>query len=298
MTRNLKGAAYHALPRTANHLFVAVIILVALMFLFPFYWMIIGTFKTSTVAMQLPPEFFPKTPTLANLQKLFRPTTTFSFAGDIYRTPITLRWFWNSLFTSAIAAFMVCVTSAMAGYSLAKKQFPLRQFIFWMLIAVMALPKQVLLVPLFIMVRSLNWSNTYSGLVIPLIGWPFGMFMMKQFCQTLPDEVLEAAQIDGSGELHTFVKIVIPLVKPAVGALAIFTFMTAWNDYFWQSIILSENAMKTIQLGVEGLQKEESIRDYGLIMAAASVATVPMLVVFLAFQKHFTQGITMGAVKG
>lgn len=284
--------------RVVSFLLVAVIILVALAFLFPFYWMIIGTFKTSTVAMQLPPEFYPKTPTLANLQKLFRPTITFQFAGSIYRMPTTLRWFWNSFYTSAMTALIVCVTSAMAGYALAKKEFPLRQLIFWLLIAVMALPKQVLLIPLFMLVRSLNWSNTYAGLIVPLIGWPFGMFLMKQFCQTLPDEVLEAAQIDGSGEAQTFVRIVLPLIKPAIGSLAIFTFMSTWNDYFWQSIILSETAMKTIQLGIESLQVEEIIRDYGLIMASATVATIPMLLVFLAFQKHFTQGITMGAVKG
>lgn len=284
--------------RAADVVFLFFVLLLALAILFPLYWMFSGTFKSTTLAMKIPPEIWPMTPTMANLQKLFSPTVSVSILGLSFNIPTVLRWIWNSFFTSGMTAFLVCITGAMAGYSLAKKRFPFRQAIFWMFIAVLALPRQVLTIPLFMMVRDLGWRNTYMGLIVPLIGWPFGIFLMKQFAQTLPDEVLEAAKIDGCGEVQTFLRIVIPLLKPAVGALAIFTFMQTWNDYFWQTIILSQTPMLTVQLGAETLQRNEFLRDFGLALAAASVATLPMLIVFLSFQKFFARGLTMGAVKG
>ena len=266
-----------------NFLLIFVVIIFALLFLFPFYWMISGAFKVQTVAISIPPEWFPLHPTLDNLKLLTRIP-----AG---------RWFFNSLLISLATTFLVCMTSAMAGYSLSKKKFPGRDIIFWIFIAVMTLPKQVILVPLFIMMRQWHLFDTYPGLILPAVGWPFGIFLMKQFTQTLPGELLEAAKIDGCSETRTFINIVLPLVKPGIGALAIFTFMSSWNDYFWQLIMIKSTPMKTLPLGVAGMQ-EEYYTNYGLLMAGSAIASLPMIVIFLTFQKYFTQGITMGAVKG
>lgn len=266
-----------------NFLLVTAVILLALLFLFPFYWMVTGAFKIQTVAISIPPEWFPMNPTLQNIKLLSRIP-----AG---------RWFFNSLFISFSTTLLVCITSAMAGYSLSKKKFPGRDVIFWVFVAVMTLPKQVILVPLFIMMRQWHLFDTFPGLILPAVGWPFGIFLMKQFTQTLPGELLEAAKIDGCTEIRTFINIVLPLVKPGLGALAIFTFMSSWNDYFWQLIMIKSTPMKTIPLGVAGMQEEYST-NYGLLMAGSALASIPMILVFLFFQRYFTQGITMGAVKG
>lgn len=262
---------------------LSVVILFALMFLFPFYWMITGAFKTQMVAISIPPEWFPAAPTLDNI-------------GLLKNIPAG-RWFLNSLFISGSTTLLVCLTSSMAGYSLAKKKFPGSKIIFWIFVAVMALPKQVILVPLFDMMKNLDMFDKFTGLILPAVGWPFGVFLMKQFTQTLPSELLEAAKIDGCTEFQTFYKIVLPLVKPGIGALAIFTFMSSWNDYFWQLIMIKSDLMKTLPLGIAGMQ-EEYATNYGLLMSGSALASIPMIAVFLAFQKYFTRGITLGAVKG
>ena len=164
-------------------------------------------------------------------------------------------------------------------------------------ISAMALPKQVILIPLIREMSSLKLYNTLSAVVYPIVGWPFGVFLIKQFAESIPGEILEAARIDGAGELKTFNQIVFPMIKPGVGALAIFTFINSWNDYFMQLIMLSSTKNLTISLGIAKMQPENST-DFGLIMAGAAFAAVPIIIVFLIFQKYFTRGITMGAVKG
>jgi multiple sugar transport system permease protein len=185
----------------------------------------------------------------------------------------------------------------MGGYALAKKKFPGRQLLFWCFIIAMALPKQVVMIPLFTILAKLNWINSYKALILPAVAWPFGVFLMKQFSQGVPGELLEAAKIDGCSELRIFWSIVVPLVKPGIGALAIFTFISSWNDYFMQLILIRSKTMVTLPLGVALLQSEFTT-NYGSIMAGATLASLPMIIIFIAFQKYFTQGITMGAVKG
>ena len=139
--------------------------------------------------------------------------------------------------------------------------------------------------------------DTLWAVIFPTVGWPFGVFLMKQFSESIPGEILEAARVDGSSELRTFTTIVVPMIKPGIGALAIFTFINSWNDYFMQLIMLSSGSNFTISLGIATLQAETSV-DMGMLMAGAALAAIPIIVVFLVFQKYFTQGITMGAVKG
>jgi multiple sugar transport system permease protein len=161
----------------------------------------------------------------------------------------------------------------------------------------MALPKQVILIPLVTLAKNLGMSESLWSVILPIAGWPFGVFLMKQFSETIPTSLLEAARIDGAGELRTFWEIVVPIIKPGIGALAIFTFISAWNEYPLQLVMLHKTEVKTISLGIASLQAEMST-DYGLIMAGAALGAVPIIIIFLIFQKYFTQGITMGAVKG
>ena len=198
----------------------------------------------------------------------------------------------------AVAAMaLTCITAAMAGYVLAKKRFPGRALIFSIMICAMALPKQVILIPLLKEMSFLGLHDTLWAVILPTVGWPFGIFLMKQFSETIPGEMIEAARIDGAGEIRTFVSVVLPMVTPGIGALAIFTFINSWNDYFLQLIMLNSTKSLTISLGIAKIQAEMS-NDYGLIMAGAALAAIPIIAVFLAFQKYFTQGIAMGAVKG
>lgn len=260
-----------------------ILAILAVFFVFPLYWIFTGSIKTSAEINSATPSFIPLAPTLQNYTKLFS-------------NPAWL-WLFNTVFIAVMALILTCITAAMAGYVFAKKRFPGRILIFTLMICAMALPKQVILIPLLKEMSFLKLHDTVWAVILPTVGWPFGVFLMKQFSEGIPTQLLEAARIDGAGETRTFIEIVLPIIKPGLGALAIFTFITAWNDYFLQLIMLNKNRSLTISLGIANLQAENAT-DFGLIMAGAALAAIPILTVFLIFQKYFTQGITMGAVKG
>ena len=266
-----------------NIISTILLLIVTFIFVFPFYWVVTGSLKEQRVTVKLPPEWFPLSPTIANYQTLFKNPA--------------LQWFGNSVIISLIAMVLVCTVAALAGYVLAKKKFPGRNLIFSMFVGAMALPKQVVLVPLVKLVSSWEMHDTLWAVILPSVGWPFGIFLMKQFSETVPNEILEAAKIDGCGEFQTFRSVVLPIVRPGVGALAIFTFISTWNDYFLQLIMLNSRTALTLQLGIATLQAEFAT-NYGALMAGATFAALPIVLVFLLFQNAFTQGITMGAVKG
>lgn len=263
---------------------IALLSILTFLFVFPFYWIMTGAFKSQADAVKIPPQWWPKSPTLENFNKL------------LIQNPAA-KWLLNSILICGITMLLVCLTSALAGYVLAKKRFYGQKILFSVFIAAMALPKQVILVPLVRMINFMGIHDSLAAVILPLIGWPFGVFLMKQFSENIPTELLESAKIDGCNEIRTFASIAFPIVKPGFAALAIFTFINTWNDYFIQLIMLTSRRNLTIALGVATLQAELST-NYGLIMAGAFLAAVPIVVVFLAFQKSFTQGITMGAVKG
>ena len=262
---------------------IIILLFITIIFIFPFYWIITGSFKTRLDSLILPPQFFPLNPTMASWEKLFLQPT--------------LKWFFNSIWISGITMALVCAVSTLAGYVLAKKKFVGAVTLFSMFVFAMALPKQVVLVPLVKLVSFLGFHNTMAAAILPAIGWPFGIFLMKQFSENIPNELLEAAKVDGSSEFGTFIKIVIPMVKSGIAALAIFTFISSWNDYFLQLIMLTSRENLTLQLGLATLQGEFS-SDYGVLMAGAALSALPIIAIFVAFQKSFTQGITLGAVKG
>ena len=277
----------HSVHRLTPYAVIGVILLIilALLFIFPLYWIITGSFKTQQAVNSAVPVWFPTgdVVTMRNYTELFnRPALT---------------WLLNTVVICAGAMALTCVSASMAGYALAKKRFVGKAFLFGLFVCAMALPKQVILIPLLKEMAFLKIHNTLWAVILPTVGWPFGVFLMKQFSEGIPGELLEAARIDGAGEARTFTQIVLPLIKPGIGALAIFTFITAWNDYFLQLIMLNDTKVLTISLGIAKLQTELST-DFGLIMAGAAAGSIPIIIIFLIFQKFFTRGITMGAVKG
>ena len=241
---------------------VIVLALLAVFFIFPLYWILTGSLKDAITINAQKPQWFPL-----------------------------------DIIIAVAAMALTCITAALAGYALAKKRFWGQTVLFSLLVCAMALPKQVIVIPLLQEMSALGLNNNLLAVILPTVGWPFGIFLMKQFSETIPTEMLEAARIDGASEVRTFVSIVFPMVKPGVGALAIFTFVNTWNDYFLQLIMLQRREVLTISTGIARLQGEVS-SDFGLIMAGAALAAIPIVAVFLMFQKYFTQGITMGAVKG
>lgn len=275
----------HSVQKITPYRIVSILLLIvlAVLMIFPLYWIITGSFKDARTINSATPVWFPLNPTTDNYTRLFeRP------AGI---------WMFNTVFMCVMSMLLTCVAAAMGGYALAKKRFTGRVVLFSVFVCAMALPKQVILIPLLKEMAFLRLHNTLWAVIFPTVGWPFGVFLMKQFSENIPGEMLEAARIDGAGEARTFVNIVFPMIKPGVGALAIFTFITAWNDYFLQLIMLNDMDVLTISLGIAKLQSELST-DYGLIMAGAALGSVPIILIFLMFQKFFTRGITMGAVKG
>ena len=240
-------------------------------------------------------RILPALVTLLTVTAMLRASGALDLAAEALAP--ALRWLGNTVFMAVMAMLLTCITASMAGYALAKKRFPGRALVFSIMICAMALPKQVILIPLLKEMSFFNLHDNIWSVILPTVGWPFGVFLMKQFSETIPGEMLEAARIDGAGEALTFAKIVLPMVTPGIGALAIFTFINSWNDYFLQLIMLSSRNNLTISLGIAKLQAEMS-NDFGLIMAGAALAAIPIIAVFLAFQKYFTQGIAMGAVKG
>ena len=263
---------------------VIILIAVVLFFLFPLYWIITGSFKNNAEITAREPIWFPMSPTMENYMELFD-------------NPAFL-WLFNIIFISAAAMVLTCITASLAGYALGKKRFIGRGILFTIIICAMALPKQVIVIPLAQeMTNFFHLDDTLWAVILPTVGWPFGVFLMKQFSETIPTEILEAARVDGAGELRTFFSVVFPMIKPGIGALAIFTFVNTWNDYFLQLVMLTSDTKWTLPLAIANMQGEMST-DYGLIMAGAALASVPIIIVFIAFQKYFTQGIAMGAVKG
>ena len=236
---------------------VVILILLVIFFLFPLYWIVTGSFKDVIEINSRVPIWFPQNPTVDNYARLFE-------------NPAFL-WLFNIVFISAMAMLLTCITAALAGYALGKKRFYGRAILFTIIICAMALPKQVIVIPLAQEMKLLHLSDTLWAVILPTVGWPFGVFLMKQFSETIPNEILEAARVDGAGELKTFFSVVFPMIKPGIGALAIFTFVNTWNDYFLQLVMLTSKEKWTLPLAIANLQGEMS-SDFGLIMAGAALA--------------------------
>ncbi len=309
----------NAQKQRAYYIFSFVVIaILAFLFTFPLYWIITGAFKNKQDIMSTTPIWVPSEWVMTNFENLMSKRSaplfdmnfggwalnifgyTFKFAEYTITgptVPAAIRWLVNTVFMSVTSMLLTCITAAMAGYALAKKRFYGKTVLFSLIVCAMALPKQVILIPMLREMNALKLYDTIWAVIFPIVGWPFGVFLLKQFAEGIPTEMVEACRIDGASEWRTFTDVMFPMIKPGVGACAIFTFINSWNDYFMQLIMLTTSKNLTISLGIATMQGENST-DFGLLMAGAALASVPIIIVFLIFQKYFTKGITMGAVKG
>ncbi len=249
----------------------------------PFYIMIIGSLKPNFALFEIPPDIAPVRLISDNFNYVFK-------------QPIA-RWMVNSFIISAAIALGTVFIDAAAGYVFAKKEFPGKKQLFGIVVATMVLPIQVFIVPMFIVVNKIGLYNSLAGVVLPAIAAPFGVFLLKQYMQTLPDDIILAAKIDGAHELKIFSHIIFPLSLPAVGVLAVFNFISGWNDYLWQLIVLTDSEKWTMPLALAGMVSKY-YRNVGYQLAGSVLATLPIVIVFLLMQKSLIRGITLGAVKG
>lgn len=257
----------------------------AIVSLFPIYWMVSTALKPPTAIMTLPPQWIPTSVSLGNFRE--------AFAGS----PV-LRWTINSFIVAlAVTAFQL-LFATMAGYGFAKKEFPGREFLFWLYVSSMMIPGFALLIPLFTLMAKLGLVNSYLGLIAPGLSAPFGVFLMRQFIQTLPTDLIDAATVDGASELRVFWDLILPLSKPGMAVLGIFVFMAQWGAFLWPLIVTSTANMQTLPVGFALLANREMRVNYGAMMAAGTYMAIPMLLVFFAFQRYFLKGITIGGVKG
>ncbi len=257
----------------------------AVVSLFPLYWMVTTALKPPTVVMSLPPEWIPTSVSLNNFREAFA------------NSPVA-RWTFNSLAMALSVTAFQLLFATMAGYGFAKKSFPGRELIFWIYVSSMMIPGFALIIPLFTLMTKFGLVNSYLGLIAPGLSAPFGVFLMRQFIQTLPTELIEAATIDGCSELGVFKNIILPLSKPGLAVLGIFVFMGQWNAFFWPLIVINSSEMMPLTVGFALLANRELRVNYGAMMAAGTYMAITQVIVFFAFQRYFVQGITVGGIKG
>ena len=273
-----------ALSRLGRIVVYGTLALWALWSLLPIYWMFSTALQEPSLVLAMPPEIIPKQVTLINMVNLFK------------RAPV-LRWTLNSVIVAVGQTVGYLVTSTMAGYAFAKKQFPGKEAIYWVLMATLMIPGFVILVTRYTLVSDLKMTDSYWGLILPEIAGPMGIFMMRQFMQSLPSELFDAARIDGCNEWGVFRRIVIPLAVPGIAVLGIFSFVYSWNDFIWPLVVTNTTAMRTLPVGLASMQRWQTT-NFGLLMAGATYAALPMMILFFAAQRYFLKGITIGALKG
>ena len=278
MNREVGGSRWNAL------LVNAALLVLALVSLAPLLWMVSVSFMPSGEASRFPPPLLPSGATLANYHELFA------------RTGMA-RNFGNSLLVSAAITLGSLLVNTLAGYAFAKLRFAGRDRIFQVLLAALVIPAQVAMLPLFLMMKQLGLVNNFGGVIVPALATVFGIFLVRQYARSIPDELLEAARIDGAGELRIFFQIVLPMLKPVLVTLAIFTFMAAWNDFMWPLIVLTDQDHYTLPVALASLSREH-IMDVEMMMAGAVVTVLPVLLLFLALQRYYVQGLLLGSVKG
>ena len=272
------GAGYWS--RTT--LLYAGVTLGALLWSLPFWWMLSTAFSANPTAGAV--SLIPATPTLANFQELF--------ASE----PVGL-WFFNTVVFAGTVTLFNLVFDSLAGYALAKIEFVGREKLFLLFVATVMVPAMVTLIPVYVLLSNLGWVNTYKGLIAPLIANPLGIFLLRQHFKGLPSALGDAAKIDGCNEFQTFYKVYLPLAKPALATLGIYTFVTTWKNFEWPLIIANGESMYTLPVALYAV-RNQYFTEWGLVMAAAAVIVGPVIIVFMSAQRYFIRGITLSGMKG
>jgi multiple sugar transport system permease protein len=251
----------------------------------PFYWTFITSFKSREEVLVFPPTWWPQQPTLNNWT--FPHLSIGSFP----------EFFRNSLFVTITVTLLVLLTSALAGYIFAKQQFKGRDLIFLGVLSMLVVPFNISIIPLYALIVDLHWNNTYWALIIPSAFSPFGIFLMRQFMHSIPNELIDAARIDGASEFGIFFRIILPLSTAPLAALGIFTFIGQWDDFLWPLVVIDEPALYTIPLGLSQFRGRTGT-DVGELAAASMLAVLPVLIVYFLAQRRFIEGIALTGLKG
>jgi multiple sugar transport system permease protein len=259
------------------------VVFFAMLSLFPLYWLFTSSFKFSADVVKMPPDWFPKTVTISNYV-------------DVFNNQPAFRWALNSLTVSLVSTFSLIIVSCLAAYAFSKLQFKGKNIIFVIFISSLMVPKEVMIVPLFRLIQDMGMVNSVHGMIWPNVATAFGVFLLKGFFDSVPNSLRESAKIDGASELTILFKIMLPIVKPGIGALFILHFVDVWNDYLWQLVVGQETNAKTLMVGIATLMQDLN-PNFAYKMAGATVAAIPMLVIFILFQRYFTRGISAGSVK-
>ncbi|MFL5758958.1 MAG: carbohydrate ABC transporter permease [Thermomicrobiales bacterium] len=254
--------------------------------LLPFAWMLSSSFMTPDEVIARPLTWIPAHPGLGAYRGL--------------RDAIPLgRMYLNSMIVASLTTIGILLTSSLAGYGFAKFQFPGRDMLFLIVLATMMIPFFVVLIPIFYMISKAGWVNSYPGLIVPNIATAFGIFLMRQYMLSLPDEVLDAARVDGASELEIYWRIVLPLSTPVIGALSILGFVYQWNSFLWPLIVARSSNMWTVPVGLNSLRVyASSVQVINMQMAGSTLGVVPAIIVFLALQRYFVRGIALTGMKG
>ncbi len=262
----------------------AALVAVAVATLAPLLWMVSASFMSPGEANSFPPRLLPRQPTLGNYVDLF---TRLDLA----------RSFLNSALVAVSATLISLLVNSMAGYAFAKLRFRGRERVFRTLLAALVIPGQVGMLPLFLMLKSLGLVNTMAGVVVPFMAGIFGIFMIRQYALSIPDDLLDAARVDGAGEYRIFWTIVLPVIRPILVTLAVFVFLSAWNDFMWPLIVLSDEAKYTLPVALASLSGEH-VQDTELMMAGSVLTVLPVVILFVSLQRAYIRGVMMGSVKG
>lgn len=264
-----------------------VIVGLAILFVVPFIWMLLSSFKNLGDIYKIPIEWLSDNMSLANYKKVLG-----------LNNPSFMTYFWNSVKVSLFSVTIQIITSAMAGYAFAKFDFKGKNFLFVMILATMMIPFQAIMVPQFLLFKSLGIYNTHLALILPKLTTPLGIFMMRQYFSSIPNEIIESARIDGASELKIFWKIMLPLAKPMLATLSVLTFIWKWNEYEQPLIFLNNRELFTLPLGLLNFVNEAGISQDNLVLAASVLSLLPIFVVYGLCQKHIISGLTNGSVKG
>ncbi len=273
--------------RIRNLILFSIGLLISLLFFFPVYMMVSASFKAEGEIFAIPMHWLPQE---------FQGLSQYERAFELTQLE---RWYINSIFIATVQTAATVFFGALAGYGFAKYRFLGRNLLFLLILSIMTVPFQILVIPMFVLVRQLGWHNTYEGIIMPGLISAFGVFMMRQFAYNIPDELLDAARIDGASEFSIFRRIALPMLKPAAASLAIITFLFSWNNFLWPLVIAQNRDLITLPVGLtffsQSLDREPL---WAVAMAVSTMATIPVILLFIFFQRYFIEGMMVSGIKG
>ncbi len=261
----------------------AVLVVAAIVTLAPLAWMVSVSLMPTGASSAFPPPFLPE-------------RITFEHYGNLFSRGNLARYLFNSAFLSVAVTLISLLFNSMAGYAFAKYRFAGKDAVFKLLVASMVIPSQVTMLPLFLLLNRMGLINTYLGVIIPGMAGIFGIFLIRQFAMGIPDSLIEAARMDGAGDFRIYWSVILPLCRPVLITLAVFSFMGTWNDFLWPLIVMTDDAMYTLPVALANLSLEH-VQDTELMMAGSVMTVLPVLILFVAVQKYYISGIMAGGVK-